>query len=221
MLTIHGPARTGFCDGVSRRDFLKIGGLALGGLSMPQILQAQAAAKTGSSHKAVIMVFLAGGPPHQDMVDLKPDAPSGIRGEFKPIASKVPGMDLCEHLPRLAGMADRLAVIRTIVGAREEHAAVHCFTGYSEAQSKAHGGRPSIGAILSKLKGPADPTMPVSVGLTPRTGHRPWSNNGDPGFLGLAHAPFSPNDGGMDASPPTRRLEPGTATRPQGAAPHV
>src|SRR5262245_56852233 len=75
MLTIQGRAHRGFCDGVTRRDFVRIGGLALGGLSLPQVLAAEASAGTVISHKAVIMIFLAGGPPHQDMVDLKPDAP--------------------------------------------------------------------------------------------------------------------------------------------------
>src|SRR3954463_4569598 len=101
MLTIFGPKTGRFCDGVSRRDFLKIGGLAMGGLSLPQILRAEAEAGIRSSHKAVIMVFLSGGPPHQDMVDLKPDAPAEFRGEFDPIRTKVPGIDICEHLPRL------------------------------------------------------------------------------------------------------------------------
>src|SRR5437763_3196514 len=88
-----GAAR--FCDGVSRRSFLRIGGLAMGGLTLPQLLRAEAAAGTGSAattgsasgarRKSVIMIFLSGGPPHQDMVDLKPDAPADIRGEFLPI----------------------------------------------------------------------------------------------------------------------------------------
>ena len=102
MLTIAGRTRSGFCDGVTRRDFLKIGGLALGGLSLPQLLQAEAQAGVSRSHKAVIMVFLAGGPPHLDMFDMKPDAPSGIRGEYKPIPTNVPGLDICEYMPRLA-----------------------------------------------------------------------------------------------------------------------
>ena len=132
MLTIKGRASTPFCDGVSRRDFLKIGGLALGGISLPDLLKAEAASGKTNRHKAVIMVFLAGGPPHQDMFDLKPDAPEEIRGEFKPIPTNVPGIEICEHLPRLAGMMDRLAIIRTMVGAQGEHAAVQCHTGYPD-----------------------------------------------------------------------------------------
>src|SRR5882672_470964 len=103
MLSILGRAHR-FCDRVSRRSFLQLGGLAMGGLSLPQLLRAEADAGIKSSHKSVIMVFLSGGPPHQDMVDLKPDAPVEIRGEFKPIATSVPGIEICEHLPLLARM---------------------------------------------------------------------------------------------------------------------
>ncbi|MDB5352470.1 MAG: hypothetical protein JWN86_3717 [Planctomycetota bacterium] len=193
MLNLSGRRRTGFCDGISRRDFLKIGGLCLGGLSLPEVLRAEAQAGVGKSHKAVIMVFLAGGPPHQDMVDLKPEAPSSIRGEFKPIATNVPGLEICEHMPRLARMMDKFAVIRTLVGAHGEHAAVQCHTGYPDVISKAQGGRPSLGAILSKLNGPVNESVPPFVGLSPRMGHKPWADNGEPGYLGLAHAPFTPN----------------------------
>ena len=77
MLNILGQTRTGYCDGVTRRDFLKIGGLALGGLSLPGLLRAEGQAGIRRSHKAVIMIFLAGGPPHQDMFDLKPEAARG------------------------------------------------------------------------------------------------------------------------------------------------
>ncbi len=89
MLTLWGKKRR-FCDRVGRRDFLSIGSLALGGLTLPQLLQAEAAAGIRQSHKAIIMNYLTGGPPHQDMVDLKPDAPADIRGEFSPIATSVP-----------------------------------------------------------------------------------------------------------------------------------
>src|SRR3954470_11986655 len=102
MLTLEGGTHRGFCDGVSRRDFLRLGGLAMGGLSLPGLLRAEAASGAKSRHKAVIMVFLAGGPPHQDTFDLKPDAPSEIRGEFRPIPTNLPGLSICEHLPRLA-----------------------------------------------------------------------------------------------------------------------
>ena len=110
MLSILGDVPRGrrMCDGIARRQFLRIGGLAglggCGGLSLPDLLRAEHA--SGSRHKSVIMIYLPGGPPHQDMVDLKPEAPAEIRGEFRPIATNVPGIEVCELLPRLAGMMD-------------------------------------------------------------------------------------------------------------------
>jgi Protein of unknown function (DUF1501) len=192
MLTIAGRTRSGFCDGVTRRDFLKIGGLALGGLSLPQLLQREAQAGISRSHKAVIMVFLAGGPPHLDMFDMKPDAPSGIRGEYKPISTNLPGLDICEYMPRLARMMDKFAVIRSLVGAADDHSAGQCLTGYRDRISKVQGGRPSLGAVVSHLQGPVHPDIPPFVGLSPKTGEPRWGNPGDPGYLGLSHAPFTP-----------------------------
>src|SRR4051794_27358114 len=99
---------------MSRRTWLRIGGLALGGLALPDILRAQAASGARNPARGVIMVLLPGGPTHLDTFDLKPDAPAEIRGEFRPIATNVPGLDLCELLPRLARVADKLAVIRSL-----------------------------------------------------------------------------------------------------------
>jgi Protein of unknown function (DUF1501) len=195
MLTIFGR-RQRFCDKASRRDFLKIGGLALGGLSLPQILRAEADAGVSRSHKAVIMIFLSGGPPHQDMVDLKPDAPAEIRGEFRPIRTNVAGIDICEHLPRLAARMNRFAIIRSIVGAEERHAAFQCLTGRRFGRQPA-GGWPSLGSVVSRLQGPADPSVAQFVGLSPRMRTSTWADAGQPGFLGLAHVPFKPNADGM------------------------
>ena len=192
MLRIAGRRRSEFCDGVTRRDFLKIGSLALGGLSLPQLLQAEAQAGVSKSHKAVIMVFLAGGPPHLDMFDMKPDAPSGIRGEYKPIPTNVPGLDICEHMPRLARMMDRFTLIRSLVGAADDHSAGQCLTGYRDRISRAQGGRPSLGSVVSHLQGPVHPDLPPFVGLSPKTGEPRWGNPGDPGYLGLSHSPFTP-----------------------------
>jgi len=105
MLTIYG-GRSPLCDGVSRRNFLRIGALGLGGLALPQLLRAEVQQGTGRSHKAVIMIFLPGGPAHQDIFDLKPDAPAEIRGPFKPIETNVPGIQITEHLPKLAGLME-------------------------------------------------------------------------------------------------------------------
>ena len=187
MLTIRGEKQR-FCDGISRREFLKIGGLALGGFGLTDILAAEAQAGIRSSHKAIIMVYLPGGPPHQDMFDLKTDAPSEIRGEFKPIATNVPGIQICELMPRLAKMMDKLTIIRSLVGARDEHASNICLSGYTYAETQQNH-YPCLGSVLSKLQGPIEKTMPPFVGLAPKMGHMEWADPGEPGFLGLAHSP--------------------------------
>ncbi len=194
MLTIHGR-KSRFCDGVSRRNFLKIGALGLGGLSLPQLLRAEASSGIKLSHKAVIMIFLPGGPSHQDMFDLKMDAPAEIRGEFKPIKTNVAGIEICEHLPRLAQLADKYTLIRSMVGALDDHNAFQCYTG-RVARNQPPGGWPAMGSVLSKLQGPTTSSMPPFIGLAPKMGHVPWSDNGLPGFLGIGHAPFQPNKGG-------------------------
>lgn len=200
MLTILGPrpANSGFCDGVSRRNFLKIGALGLGGLTLPQVLRAEAAAGVrsgGRAHKAVIMIFLPGGPSHQDMFDLKMDAPAEVRGEFKPIPTNVPGIEICEHLPRLARQADKYTIIRSMVGMEDRHEAFQCYTGRLNRNQPA-GGWPSMGALLAKLQGAGDPAVPAFLGLAPKMGHVPWSDNGVAGYLGAACAPFEINKGG-------------------------
>src|SRR5919109_2287341 len=193
MLTIYG-SRQRFCDGISRRNFLKIGALGLGGLTLPQLLQAEAKSGIGRSHKAVIMIFLPGGPSHQDIFDLKMDAPREIRGEFRPIATSVPGVQICEHLPLLAQRADQYTLIRSMVGAEDRHDAVQCLTGRL-ARNQPPGGWPCLGSVVSKLFGPMDRAVPPFVGLAPKMGHMEWADNGSPGFLGVAHAPFQPNKG--------------------------
>ena len=196
MLNILGRS-TPMCDRVDRRAFLKLGGLALGGLSLPQLLQAEQAAGVNGNGKGIIMIFLPGGPPHQDMWDIKMDAPSEIRGEFTPIQTKVPGVEICELFPRLASISDRLAYIRSIVGATGSHYAFQCLTGNID-RNQPPGGWPAMGSVLSKVYGPKDPAVPTYVGLSPKTGHAPWGDNGQPGFLGVAHAPFTPAGEGKD-----------------------
>src|SRR5256885_3637584 len=199
MLTIYGPkpASSGFCDGVSRRSFLKIGALGLGGLTLPQLLRAEAQAGVKLGHKAVIMIFLPGGPSHQDMFDLKMDAPSEVRGEFKPIETNVSGIQICEHLPKVAKLMDKAAIIRSIVGCNGDHYAVQCLTGRT-TQNMPPGGWPSMGSVLSKLQGPVNKFIPPFIGLSPKMGHMPWADAGTPGFLGVSHAPFKPDGAGKD-----------------------
>jgi hypothetical protein len=199
MLTIYGR-KNAYCDGVSRRSFLKIGGLGVGvgALSLTDLFRLEArAGNTSHSHKAVINIFLGGGPPHQDMWEIKTEAPKEIRGEFKPIATKVNGIQIGEVFTKIAAMMDKFAVIRSIVGATGGHDAVQCMTGWSPRDMAAMGGRPSLGSVVAKLQGPVDPSVPPFVGLATRTQHMPWSDAGQPGFLGTAYAPFKPDGPGM------------------------
>jgi hypothetical protein len=196
MLTIQGSSSK-FCDGVSRRNFLKIGALGLGGLALPQLFEAEAASGIRKSHKAIIMIYLPGGPPHQDTFDLKSDAPSEIRGEFKPIRTNVPGIEICEHLPQMAKMADKLAFVRSVVGAEDNHYDYQCLTGRLQ-RTQPPGGWPSIGSVISKLQGATHPAVPPFVGLEPIMQHKPYNASG-PGFLGMPHRSFRPaGDGKAD-----------------------
>ena len=200
MLTIYGQGNR-YCDGISRRGFLAIGGLGLGAgaLTLPKLFAAEANSEpTGSRHKAVIHVFLGGGPPHQDMWEIKTEAPKEIRGEFKPISTRVPGIQICEVFPKIAARMDKCAVIRSVVGARGGHDAVQCLSGWDPKSMARMGGRPSLGAAVARVRGPVDPAVPPFVGLAKRAQHAPWSDAGTPGFLGTAYAPFKPDGPGMD-----------------------
>jgi len=198
MLTILGQ-KNRLCDGVTRRDFLRIGALGVGAscLTLPDILRAETAAGTASPHKAVINIFLGGGPPHQDMWDIKTEAPSEIRGEFKPINTNVPGIQIGEVFPKIARIMDKCVVVRTVVGANGDHYAQQCMTGWDKKSLSSIGGRPSLGSAVAKILGPVDPSVPPFVGLAKHTQHVPWSDCGTPGFLGTAYAPFKPDGPGM------------------------
>ncbi|HXJ76555.1 MAG TPA: DUF1501 domain-containing protein, partial [Candidatus Dormibacteraeota bacterium] len=192
MLDIFGyPDRAlTHCDRLSRRAFLKIGGLAAGGLSLAQLLALEAKAGTGRSNKALINIFLPGGPPHLDMFDLKPEAPSEIRGELRPISTNVAGIEICELFPRLARMADRFAIIRSLVDSAGEHDCFQCMTGRTRKDTAPPGGWPAFGAWVSKLQG-ANPGMPANLSLMYPTGNRTWGEPGTGGFIGPAHSPMT------------------------------
>ena len=205
MLRLLGKRQSGFCDGISRRDFMQIGGLAMGGLALPQLLAAEELTRTASglsaslspsssmSHKGVIMIYLAGGPPHQDMFDMKPNAPAEVRGEFSPISTNVPGIQICEHMPQLAGMMDKFTIIRSLKGCVDRgHAPTQIFSGYPDVGRNA---QPCLGSYISRVQGSVDPAVPPFVGLSPRTKFKSWSSVGEPAWLGAKHAAFRPDDG--------------------------
>jgi hypothetical protein len=170
---------------------LKIGAFGAG-LSLAEMLRLRAAANgTVSSNKAAIMIYLPGGPSHMDMYDLKPEAPAEFRGEFKPIATNVPGVQICEHFPLQARMWDKLAVIRSVQPIAEEHSDSETMTGYPEQQNRtAH--HPSIGAVVSKLRTGSNSDIPPYVSL------RGMAPGTEPGFLGVAHRPFTPDGPGFN-----------------------
>ena len=197
MLTLNGQRDRSrrFCDGVSRRSLLRIGTLAAmgttGGWTLPSILKAEDAAGKKKSPKSVIMIYLVGGPPHQDMFDLKPEAPKEFAGPWKPIATTVPGMEICEAFPRLAKLADKLTIIRSLVGNQAGHDAVQVFNGRDPQKVKASGGWPQFGSMVSSVLGSSTSTAPPFVSLCYPCTHGPYNEPG-PGFLGTAHAPFRP-----------------------------
>jgi hypothetical protein len=131
------------------------------------------------------------------MFDLKPEAPREIRGEFNPIATNVTGMQICQVFPRMSRLMDECAIIRSMVGASGGHDAFQCTSGWLRTSLAQMGGRPSIGAAVTKVQGLVDPSVPASVGLAAPTRHLPWSDPGRPGFLGASYAPFKPDGPGM------------------------
>jgi len=185
MLTITGGPHAP--DGVTRRGFLSIGSLGVGGLMLSDLFRLEARAGTGSSTKAVINVHLSGGPSHQDMWDLKPDAPAEYRGEFRPIPTNVDGVEICELFPKLSRMADRFALVRGLVGSVDEHSYSTSMTGYPESSLRAMGGRPSIGSVVSKIAHSAGSQTLPYVSLM---------GSVTPGYLGPVHSPYVPDGQG-------------------------
>jgi uncharacterized protein (DUF1501 family) len=185
MLTVYGSP-TRYCDGLSRRSFLKVGALGVGGLTLPDLMRAEA--KSGKkSHKSVIMVYLSGGMAHQDTFDLKPNGPAELKGEFKPIATNVTGIQFGEHVPKLAKCADKLAVIRSLVGQRDEHSSWQSMTGTTMDVAKREN-KPHFGSVVARMQGQTDLTVPAFVDLSPTMQHKPYNSPG-PANLGRIAAP--------------------------------
>ncbi|HEX3152180.1 MAG TPA: DUF1501 domain-containing protein [Gemmataceae bacterium] len=184
MLTFLG-SRGRFCDRVSRRSFLQVGGWAMGGLTLGGLMRAEASSGK-QSHKSVIVVYLSGGLAHQDTFDLKPNAPSEVRGEFNPIPSSVPGLQVGELLPKLARCMDKVALIRSIVGLADEHSSWQNMCGVGMDKSKREM-VPHFGSVVARLQGAVDPLVPPFVDLFPTMQHKPY-NSPHVGRLGRAAA---------------------------------
>jgi hypothetical protein len=193
MLTILGRG-TKTCDGVTRRELMRVGALSLfGGLSLPNLLRAGRKRHQGAV-KSVIMFNLLGGPSHQDMFDMKPDAPPEIRGQFKPISTSVPGIQICEHLPRLAKLMHRACLIRTFTHGFNSHDPLPFMTGYTDQAFTAQAlpsDPPDVGAVCQYL-GLGQPDLPGAVCMPCYPG---WGEGGKrrgpyAGFLGSQYDPL-------------------------------
>src|SRR4051812_45120003 len=165
--TMFGSSETSGSIGhdIPRRGFLQTGALGAAGLTLADLLRAEAASGIRSSTKAVINVHLDGGPPHLDMIDLKPDAPVEIRGDFKGIATKLPGLQVCELLPKLGRIADKFVFIRSLTASAGAHDAFQCQSGFPAADLQSLGGRPAMGCVVTKLQGSRNDTAPSFVDL--------------------------------------------------------
>ena len=213
MLSLTGPG-TRLCDGLNRREMLRIGGLGFTGLLWSDLLRQRARAapdrkKDGfGKAKSCILVFNYGGPSHLDILDLKPDAPAEIRGEFKPAATSVPGVSITEHLPRLGRLAKQYAILRSVNHPDNDHAvgAYLSLTGYPHPRSRPLGqepaatalDQPSLGSIISKVRVPRRPVFPyVTLGLLRHFGNKD-SMGQNAGCLGKVYDPFSLTEGAHD-----------------------
>jgi len=194
MLTIPNGRPGPFCDGLSRRNFFRVGGLAAGALTLPGLLRQRAAAGQpgGNANKAVIMVCLGGGPSHIDTYDMRPDAAAEYRGEFKPIASKVPGMPMCELMPRQAAIADRFAVVRSMTWTEPCHQYSEICTGFPIRAA-----RPSFGAIVNRTYPGGSRRLPRFVDLG-GDGSSDRREAEQPRYVGAAYRSFHHSGQGLE-----------------------
>src|SRR3954469_17273714 len=179
-------------DFVSRRTFLRVGTLAVGGLSLPDLLRLRAAGGQSAAgrKKSVILIWQAGGPSHIDMYDLKPDAPAEVRGDFKPIDTNVPGIRIGEHLPRQAKIFDKLSVVRSACHTNAGHGmgSQWMLTGYQPTIEVNDNIYPSTGSVVARLRGANAPGLPAYVNL-PRV-----LSLGKAAYLGASYNPFAPDN---------------------------
>lgn len=183
---------------LARRSLLQAGVAGMAGLSLADLLRAAPGPRRGSA-RSIINVHLDGGPPQMDFIDMKPDGPSEVRGEFAPISTAVPGIQVCELLPGLAKLAGRFAFIRALVGSVGQHDAFQCQSGYDAKDLQSQGGWPAVGCVVGHLRG--SPTDPVPPFIDLMQGRGLARNSARAGFLGPAHAPFRPDIGGLFSRP--------------------
>lgn len=220
MLSILG-SRKRMCDGMTRRDLLQAGGISLLGLRLGDLVQAASTATQDAPAKNVILLFLYGAVSQLDTFDPKPNAPEDIRGPFRTIATRVPGVRLCEHLPRLASMMDRVALVRSMSHAHPIHGVAYAVTGIDRVDIPMELNRndlrhwPFFGSVLDYLEDQDHPGRRLPD--MPRTLHLPWvqSTRSFPhqraglfaGFLGPRYHPVVAEFIGRGVNPTTFRPE--------------
>ncbi|MEO2015906.1 MAG: DUF1501 domain-containing protein [Fuerstiella sp.] len=203
MLTVTGSYRSRFCDGVTRRSFLRAGTLGASALCLPDLLQADEVNHGARRDHSVVMIYLPGGPTQHETFDPKPHAPQEIRGSFQPVSTAVPGTQFCELLPKLAAMSDKFSIVRSLVGLMNRHESFQCYTGRPGGRAgdnEPAGGWPSLGSTVSSVLGPSRDGMIPYVDAAPKMGHRPYNNRGIhdpastlswPGYTGNDNVPFT------------------------------
>lgn len=181
------------CNGLHRRELLRLGAAAFFGLTQADFLRADARSAFEPSYrkKSIVNVWLSGGVSHLDTFDMKPDASAEFRGEFKPIATRVPGLQICEHMPRIAERMDRMALIRSLTGAVDDHEGAVCATGYPHDSLRNIGGRPNIASYVAKLQGPTNGNVPTAVAI--KSLMHPSQYFRSAGFLGQSFDCFNPD----------------------------
>jgi len=203
MLNILGGPKA-VCGGVTRRELLQAGGAGLFGLSLPRVLAAEAAQPNRRPRaKSVMFLFLFGGPSQLETFDMKPNAPSGIRGPFRPIASRTPGLLISEHLPRLAAMSDRFGVVRTVTHRHNDHNACHIIqTGHHMPPAQRGAAMvdatdkdwPAMGSVVEYLdRSTRGHGFPSYVYVPNRLGHiQGYDRSGQyAGWLGRSYNPLA------------------------------
>src|SRR4051794_22080317 len=197
----NNPGAHRYCDGLSRRGFLKAGTLAVGGLALADLLKLKAsgAVAQNRSGKSVIMICLGGGPSHLDTYDMKPDAPAEFRGEFRPIHSNVPGMDMCELFTEQSKIADKFSIVRSATWVEPDHQRIEIFTGFPKKER-----RPSFGSCVSRFS-KRDGSMPKFVSLQGRDGEIAEAE--DPLWAGAQHRAFVPEREGLKSLEITKNVD--------------
>jgi hypothetical protein len=194
--------RNSRADSIGRRAVLQAGALGFGGLCLADVLAGRAAAGNAADETAVIVLYLHGGASQLETYDLKPDAPSEYRSVFRPISTNVPGLDICEHFPLQARLADKIVLVRSVHHTMSSHSdgGIEVLTGKTPTRpdpaSLSRSEHPDFGSIASRVRGTHPDALPRYVGIP----SAPYMTR--PGYLGLHHGPFAAGDPGSPSYAP-------------------